>query len=194
MCWIPTTLCCWRQRGVSLAAEYGVVNSILSIVKIPSTPPFYAYDKEIGGEGKSNAHTYQYRWNARVKHDHKTANLIWTKVDVKGSRFTEELCLPRIAPIWSYHRFWLNQIIKGDILWKQHFSLGCCFGFLVLPHAYKLWKKSVHDLLGEICISESIPPTVTKRASQFRRPLQCRKGAQLNITSHFPTPLQSEHS
>ena len=32
---------------------------------------------------------------------------------------------------------------KGDILWKQHFSwdLGC-FGSLVFPHAYKLWKKS----------------------------------------------------
>ena len=47
--------------------------------------------------------------------------------------------------------------------------------------------------MSEICISESTPPTVTKRASQFRRPLLRRKGAQLNSTSHFPTPLQSEH-
>jgi hypothetical protein len=30
--------------------------------------------------------------------------------------------------------------------------------------------------------------------SEFRRPLLCRKGAHLNITSQFPTPLQSEHS
>ena len=60
----------------------------------------------------------------------------------------------------------------------------------MLPHAYKLWKKSVHDPLSEICISESTPPTVTKRASQFRRPLLRRKGAQLNITSHFPPLAQ----
>jgi hypothetical protein len=92
--------------------------------------------------------------------------------------------------------FRLFAVFEGDILRKQHFSwdLGCCFGSLVLQHAYKLWKKSVHDFLSEICISESTPPTVTKQASQFRRPLLRRKGAQLNITSHFPTPLQSEHS
>jgi hypothetical protein len=95
-----------------------------------------------------------------------------------------------VITMFSYNLF------KGDILWKQHFSwdLGCCFGSLVLPHAYKLWKKSVHDFLSEICISERTPPTVTKRASPFWRPLLRRKGVQFNITSHFPTPLQSEHS
>ena len=68
------------------------------------------------------------------------------------------------------------------------------FWVLVLPHAYKLWKKSLHDILSEISISECTPPTVTKRASSFRRPLLRRKGVHLNISSHFPTPLQSEHS
>ena len=48
--------------------------------------------------------------------------------------------------------------------------------------------------MSEVCISEITPPTVTKQASQFRPPLLRRKGAQLNITAHFPTPLQSEHS
>ena len=64
----------------------------------------------------------------------------------------------------------------------------------MLPHAYKLSKMSVHDCLSEICISESTPPRVTKQTSPFRRPLLRRKGAQLNITSHFPTPLESDHS
>ena len=72
--------------------------------------------------------------------------------------------------------FLLFAVFEGDIF-RKHFSwnLGCCFESLVLPHAYKLWKKSVHDTLSEICISESTPPTVTKRASQFRRPLLRRK-------------------
>ena len=55
-------------------------------------------------------------------------------------------------------------------------------------------KKSVHDFLSGICISESTQPTVTKQASQFQFPLLCRKGAELNITYNFPTPLQSERS
>ena len=75
----------------------------------------------------------------------------------------------RLTPFLSF--------FKGDILWKQHFSwdFGCGFGSLVLPHAYKLWNKSVHAFLSEICISESTLPTVTKRASQFQRPLLHRK-------------------
>ena len=62
------------------------------------------------------------------------------------------------------------------------------------PTRTQTLKKSVHDFLSEICIAESTPHTITKRASQFRRPLLRRKGVHLNITSHFPTPLQSEHS
>ena len=62
------------------------------------------------------------------------------------------------------------------------------------PKRIQTLEKSVKKLLSEICISESTPYTVAKRASQFWRPLLRRKGAQLNITSHFPTPLQSEHS
>ena len=75
-------------------------------------------------------------------------------------------------------------------IWNKHFSwdLGWCFGSLVLPHAHKPRKNYVHDFLSEIRISESTPPTVSKRASQFRRPLLRRKGAHFNITSHFPTP------
>jgi hypothetical protein len=62
-----------------------------------------------------------------------------------------------------------------------------------VPTRIQTLKKVCMIFLSEICISESTPPTATKRASQFRRPLLRRKGAQLNSTSHFPTPLQSEH-
>ena len=71
------------------------------------------------------------------------------------------------------------------------------FGGLFLvsgnPTRIQTLKKvcRLHDFLSEICISESTPPTVNKRVSQFRRPLLRRKGAHLNITSHSPTSLQS---
>ena len=39
--------------------------------------------------------------------------------------------------------------------------------------------------------SESTPPTFTKRASQFRRPLLRRKGARLNITSPPSSPTRA---
>ena len=50
-----------------------------------------------------------------------------------------------LLEIWRM-RFDRSWRFKRDILWKQHFSwdLGCWFGS-VLPHAYKLWNKSVHD-------------------------------------------------
>ena len=40
-------------------------------------------------------------------------------------------------------------------------GFGVLFWFL-LPNAYKLVKKSVHDFVSEIRVSESTPPTVTK--------------------------------
>ena len=83
-------------------------------------------------------------------------------------------------------------ILKGTYYEKQHFSwdLG-----LWCSHTHTNFEKSLYMIfLSEICISESTPPTVTKRSGKFRCPLLRRKGAQLNITSHFPTPLQSEHS
>ena len=61
---------------------------------------------------------------------------------------------------------------------------------LVLPHAL---NKSGHDFLSGICISESTPPTLTKRASQVQRGLLHRKQAHLKITTNFPVPLPSEH-
>ena len=72
-------------------------------------------------------------------------------------------------------------------------GFGVLFWVSGAPACLQTLKKSVHDFLSEICISESTPPTVTKRASRFRRPLLSRKGAQLNITSQLPNPLQSEH-
>ena len=63
------------------------------------------------------------------------------------------MCAAERVPVTSKEAY----AFKGDILGKQHFSwdLGCYFGSLVLPHAYKLWNKSVRDFLSEICISES---------------------------------------
>ena len=50
-----------------------------------------------------------------------------------------------------------NVFIKGDTWWKQPISWNFvyCLGSLVLLHTYKLWNKSVHAFLREICISES---------------------------------------
>ena len=64
--------------------------------------------------------------------------------------------------------------------------LGCCC------HTHTNFDISLYILFWVRCISESTPLRATKRASQFR-PLLRRKGAHLNITSHFPIPLQSEH-
>uniref|UniRef100_A0A8C5AF26 Nicotinamide riboside kinase 1 n=1 Tax=Gadus morhua TaxID=8049 RepID=A0A8C5AF26_GADMO len=61
---------------------------------------------------------------------------------------------------------------------------------MYLKNRQEMQLFGVLDFLSEIYISESTPPTVTKRASQFPRPLLCRKGAQLNIISHFP-PIRS---
>ena len=72
---------------------------------------------------------------------------------------------------------------------KLFLGFGVLFWVSGAPTRIQTLNKSVHDLLSEICISESTPPTVSNRASQFRRPLLRRKGALLNITSHFPTPL-----
>ena len=65
---------------------------------------------------------------------------------------------------------------------KKHFSwdLGCCFVFLVLPHTYTFLKKSVHNFLSEIYISESTPPTVTNRASQYGAPSYVGRGGNLS--------------
>ena len=80
-------------------------------------------------------------------------------------------------------------------LWKTHFFgiWGIVLG-LWCSNRHTNFEKSLYRIFRMRCISESTLPTVTKRVSQFRRPLLRKNGVHLNITSHFPTPLQSEHS
>ena len=69
-------------------------------------------------------------------------------------------------------------------------GFGLLFWISGAPTRIQTLKK---DFFSKIYVSESTSSTITKRASQFWRPLLRRKGLHLNITSHFPTPLQSEH-
>ena len=59
---------------------------------------------------------------------------------------------------------------KGDILWKQHFSwdLRCCFGSLVLPHAY---KQIFHSWILW-CVPESSNARLPSRKSKISQ-LSC---------------------
>jgi hypothetical protein len=50
-------------------------------------------------------------------------------------------------------------------------GFGALFWVSGAPARLQTLKKSMHDFLSEICISESTPPTVTKGASHFQRPL-----------------------
>ena len=74
--------------------------------------------------------------------------------------------------------------VKGDILWKQLFSwdLG-----LWSSHTHTNFEKSLYMIIWVRYAFLKVP-----HLQLPNKPVSF--SAQLNITSHFPTPLQSEHS
>ena len=73
-------------------------------------------------------------------------------------------------------------------------DLICCSEGLWCCHTHPNFEISLYFLLLLFWVRYAfqVLPTVTNRASQFRRILLHRKQVHLHITTHFPIPLQSE--
>ena len=138
--------------------------------------------------------------NYRTSRQNPSINSGTVKLNFTGighSQSWHYICIYPVAncTFFTEHNLQRNCLLKGTSYENNNFpgNWGVVLGLWCSHTHTNFEKKSVHDFWSEICISESTPPTVTKRASQFRHPFLRRKGAQLNITCHFPTPLQSEH-
>ena len=82
-----------------------------------------------------------------------------------------------------------RQYLKGTY-YENHTFPAC-------SHTHTNFESHPHDFLGEICISESTRLQLPNECVSFGAPSYVgrgRKGAHLNISSHFPVPLQTEHS